>query len=183
LPEPVVIVEYDPRWPKMYDAEAALIRRAMGDRLVAIEHVGSTAVPGLAAKPIIDIMAGVRALADAEACIGSLEVEGYDYVPQHEGAMPERRYFDRTGASGRTVHLHVVETTSDFWNRHILFRDHLRAHPETAEEYAALKRRLAGIHAAQRDAYTEGKTPFIRSIEERAWRELHPVRRACRKRR
>jgi GrpB-like predicted nucleotidyltransferase (UPF0157 family) len=165
---PVVIVDYDPEWPARYAAEAARIRETLGDRIVAVEHIGSTAVPGLAAKPIIDLMVGLRRLADAGDCIAPLEGLGYEYVPQYEESMPERRYFHKGPPGSRTHHLHMVEVTSDFWERHLLFRDHLRAHPEETRAYAALKRELAGRHGADREAYTNAKTDFIEAAVDRA---------------
>lgn len=168
---PVVIVDYDPEWPAQYAAEADRIREALGDRIVAVEHIGSTAVPELAAKPIIDLMVGLRDLANAGGCVAPLERLGYEYVPQYEESMPERRYFHKGPPRGRTHHLHMVEVGSDFWERHLLFRDILRAHPETARAYGALKRELAGRHGADREAYTDAKTAFIAAAIERAREE------------
>ena len=155
---PVVIVGYDPNWPDVYQAEQALILDAIGPHLAALEHVGSTSVPGLAAKPVIDMMAGLRKLADAQGCIGPLAALGYAYRPEYEARLPERRYFVRP-----SFHLHVVERSSDFWVWHLAFRDALRADPR----YALLKRRLAACYGADREGYTEAKSVFIRSVEAR----------------
>ncbi len=133
----ITIVGYDPKWPELYREELCRILHSIVDLIVAIEHIGSTAVPGLAAKPIIDIIAGVRSLEDAPRCIGPLEAMDYEYVPQYEVYIPERRYF-----RPRTHHLHMVEISSEFWRRHLLFRDFLRSHPDVAQEYAELKRTL-----------------------------------------
>ncbi len=168
MSEPVAIVDYDHRWPARYEEERAKILKAIGDKLVLIEHIGSTAVLGLAAKPIIDIMAAVRRLADAEACIGPLQRIGYQYVPEYELELPERRYFHKGSPESRMHHLHIVEITSDFWRRHLLFRDYLRAHLEVAREYEGLKRRLAERHRFDRQAYTEAKTEFVQAVVERA---------------
>ncbi len=165
---PVIIVPYDPRWPQLFQAESELIRKQIGSYLDALEHVGSTAVPGLAAKPIIDIMPGLRQLSDARGCIEPLAAIGYEYVPEYENELPERRYFRKGPPEGRTHHVHMVETATEFWQRHLLFRDYLRIHQETAEEYEALKHRLAREHLSDRDAYTSGKTPFIEAVVERA---------------
>ena len=165
---PVVIVEYDARWPRMFAEESASIRSVLGDKLVALEHVGSTAVPGLAAKPIIDILAGVRSLADSFERIEPLKRIWYRYVPELEADLPDRRYFHKGSADGRTHHLHMVEVVSHFWERHLLFRDYLRRHPETAQEYAKLKKRLADEFRTDREGYTQAKTPFITAIEEKA---------------
>jgi len=157
--EPVVIEEYNPRWPAMYEEAAREIREAIGAHIAAIEHTGSTAVPGLGAKPIIDILIGVRDLADADACIEPLEALGYQYVPEYEAEIPDRRYF-RKGRP-RTHHVHMVEIGGDFWVNQLLFRDYMRANPEAAREYFALKKRLAEQHRDDRDAYTEAKTQFV----------------------
>ena len=165
---PVVIVPYDPRWPRLFQAESELIRKQIGSYLEALEHIGSTAVPRLAAKPIIDIMPGLRQLSDARGCIEPLAAIGYEYVPEYESELPERRYFRKGPPEGRTHHVHMVEAATDFWHRHLLFRDYLRTHSETAKEYEALKHRLARENRTDRDAYTSGKTPFIEAVIERA---------------
>ncbi len=172
---PIVIADYDPRWATMYAEESARIQNVIGEWLSGIEHVGSTSVPGLAAKPVVDIMPGLRNLDDAPHIVKPLQKLGYQYFPEHETVMPERRYFalpagDRHRAR-RRFHIHAVETTTAFWRRHLAFRDYLRAHPETAEEYAALKRRLAAEYGSNRVGYTEAKTEFITRIESLALTE------------
>lgn len=161
MPAPVVIVEYNPRWPAMYEEERQSILTATGDLIVAIEHIGSTAVPGLGAKPIIDIMAAVRELVDAERCVTPLKTIGYEYVPEYNDIIPERRYFHKGPPEARTYHLHMVELTSDFWEQQLLFRDFLRTHPEEAQEYYRLKKGLAEKFGSDREGYTDAKTSFI----------------------
>lgn len=166
---PVVVVDYDPEWPRRFQVERDRILTAIGDWTTAIEHVGSTAVPGLAAKPIIDVMIGIRRLADAVHCICPLEDLGYEYVPSYEDEMPFRRYFRKDDDEGsRVAHVHMVEPSHPFWERHLAFRDWLRTHPEDARAYADLKRELAVRYRNDRLAYTEAKTDFIRRIERRA---------------
>jgi len=176
----VEIVDYDPAWPARFERERDAILLACGDVFVAIEHIGSTAVPGLAAKSIIDIMPGLRSLADATLLVPKLEAIGYIYVPQFEQpnefdqGMPDRRYFKKGGAAA--VHVHMVVPGSPFWVDQLLFRDFLRRHADAAAEYAALKRRLAEAYngtmlARGVDAnagYTEHKTEFIERILARA---------------
>ena len=168
----IVIADYDPRWPAMYTEESARVHDAIGEWLVGIEHVGSTSVPGLAAKPTVDIMPGLRSLGDSPHIVEPLQRLGYRYYPEHETVMPERRYFALPAGDEhrgrRRFQLHIVETTSAFWRRHLAFRDHLRAHPETAAEYAALKRRLAAEYGSDRVGYTGAKTEFITRIESLA---------------
>jgi GrpB-like predicted nucleotidyltransferase (UPF0157 family) len=164
----IAIVDYDPRWPGLYLDERARILAVIGPRVAAIEHVGSTSVPGLAAKPVIDIMVGVSTLADADACIEPIERLGYVYVPEYEDEIPDRRYFKKLLGDGRhTHHVHVVEVASPFWDDHLLFRDYLRAHPETAWDYEQVKRALAPHFASDND-YSLAKTDFITQVLERA---------------
>ncbi len=164
----ITIVDYDPLWPLLYQEEKQRILTVTCNVVVAIEHIGSTAVPGLEAKPIIDIMAAVHRLADAKRCIRPLESLGYEYVPRHEAVMPERRYFHK-GATPylRTHHLHMVEMGSDFWQSHLIFRDYLRARPDEARRYGRLKKALALKFGSERGAYTDAKAPFIEGIVDR----------------
>jgi GrpB-like predicted nucleotidyltransferase (UPF0157 family) len=162
------LADYDPRWPELFEDETRRIFGVTAGVIVAIEHVGSTAVPGLAAKPIIDLMAGLRRLGDASRTFGAMETLGYEYVPQYETSLPERRYFRKPRVRPRTHHVHMVEVTSEFWNTHLLFRDFLRAYPEVAREYAALKQTLGDRYGDDGLAYTNAKTPFIESALARA---------------
>ena len=170
MTSPIEIVDYDPRWPVEYEAEKGRIVGLIGHMITAIEHVGSTAVPGLGAKPIIDVMAAVRRIHDFGQAIEPLESIGYEYRPEYEELIPERRYF-RKGTPA-SHHLHIVEPTTDFWKDHLLFRDFLRAHPETAGQYQAFKRDLAAKLGSDRFAFTEAKTEFIEPVmvRARAWR-------------
>ena len=170
---PIEIVDYDPDWPAQFEAEKERLLSQIGRWSPAIEHVGSTAVPGLAAKPVIDIMAGVRSLADADRCIEGMRRLGYEYVPEFEDALPGRRYF-RKGHPEQKWHVHIVEIRGVFWKRHIAFRDYLRAHSEAANEYAALKRRLAAQYPRDSLAYTDAKSDFILGIEKKAAAAMGP---------
>ena len=168
--EPVVIVDRDARWLKAFDEAAAELRDALRRWVVEIEHIGSTAVVGLAAKPIIDIQVGVVSLDVSHQIVAAVEALGYVYVPDFERDLPNRRYFRRTSPIGVTTHhVHLVERTDhEWWDRHIRFRDWLRAHPDDRDRYAALKRSLAIEHRDDRDGYTEAKSAFIASVVERA---------------
>jgi amidohydrolase len=177
---PITIADYDPDWPARFQAERRAIFDACPGPFVEIEHVGSTSVPGLAAKPIIDLMPGARSLDDiTPAVIAGLASLGYEYVPEVERDIagvwtgtPERRYFRKDVDGERAFHMHIVQTNSDWWRDHLLFRDYLRRHPETAADYAALKRRLAqryneedlprGINGNV--GYTEQKTEFVERV-------------------
>jgi GrpB-like predicted nucleotidyltransferase (UPF0157 family) len=164
---PIEIVDYDGSWPRQYEEEKRRILAAIGRSVAAVEHVGSTAVPGLAAKPIIDILVGLRSLADAANCIDPLEGLGYQYVQEWEAEFPERRYFRRVQPRPRSHHIHMVETTSMFWRRLLLFRDYLRIHSEDARAYEIRKRNLAMTFEVGRD-YAAAKSAFIKTILDKA---------------
>jgi GrpB-like predicted nucleotidyltransferase (UPF0157 family) len=162
MSEPLIVVPYDAEWPRRFDEEGAVLSQIFAGSDAAIEHVGRTAVPGLGAKPVIDIMAGVSHLAEAEARITALEAAGYLYVQKHEAQLPERRYFRKPRLGPSAYHLHCVVRGSDFWVRLLAFRDYLRAHPESAAAYYALKRELAVRY--RKSEYTDAKSPFIEGV-------------------
>lgn len=168
--EPVVIVDHDPHWSNAFAVAAADLRAALEPWVVEIEHIGSTAVNGLAAKPIIDIQVGVVSLDDSARIVAAVEALGYDYVPEFERELPNRRYFRRRSSIGITTHhVHLVERTDhEWWDRHIWFRDWLRTHPDDRDRYAQLKRSLVTAYRDDRTGYTEAKSTFITSILERA---------------
>jgi GrpB-like predicted nucleotidyltransferase (UPF0157 family) len=172
-PQLIVIADYNPLWPAMFSDERERLLVVVSEWVTGIEHIGSTSMPGLAAKPVIDMLVGVRALADADRhCISPICKLGYEYVPEFETVMPFRRYFRRlSDGANDSHHIHLVEQGSDFWERHLLFRDYLRAHQKQAREYEQLKRRLAPQFGDVND-YAEAKTEFIRAAEARAreWR-------------
>lgn len=160
LDEPVRIVPYDPSWPSRFEAEARALEEAIGSWAAGgIHHVGSTAVPGLEAKPIVDILVGVDELESSRSCFEPLEGLGYLYAPY----LPEQmHWFCKPHPNRRTHHLHLVPTGSERFREELAFRDLLRANPETAARYASLKHDLAKRFAEDREAYTEAKTDFIR---------------------
>jgi len=160
----VVIVDYDPAWPRRFAAERDRLLELFEPDVARIEHIGSTAVLGLAAKPIVDMLLGVARLAEVERRIPALVERGWEYVAKHESVFPDRRFLARPQPRPRSHHLHAVEVGSDFWEKHLLFRDHLRAHPEDVAAYVALKRRLARRYRNDRAAYTEAKSDFIEGV-------------------
>lgn len=161
---PVVIESYDPDWPAAFEAERGRLLAVLGDPAFRIEHVGSTSVPGLGAKPIIDMLLGGPSLEAVEARIPDLCACGYDYIPEHEAVLPQRRYLAWPRTRPRRFHLHGVVRGGDFWVDHLLFRDALRASPDRAAAYLALKHELAGRFQDDRESYTEGKTAFITEV-------------------
>ena len=137
--------------------------------MVTIEHVGSTSIPGLAAKPVIDILVGVTSLAAGEQAVPALEALGYEY--RGENGIPGRLYFCKGVVRyRRTHHLHMVETGHEQWRPMLSFRDYLRAHPDEARHYEALKRNLAAQFRDNRQAYTDGKEHFVKAILGKAQR-------------
>lgn len=157
---PISIEDYDPRWPDQFETLRSKIAAALGPIAAAVEHVGSTAVPGLAAKPIIDIDVLLRSAPDLPSAIRSLTSLGY----AHEGdlGVAGREAF-RPPACDIQHHLYVCPTSEPEYRRHLAFRDHLRSHPEDAKAYAQLKRTLAA-RCSGREAYTQAKTEFVEHI-------------------
>ena len=153
--------------------ERELIHTALGEFALDIQHVGSTSVLNLAAKPIIDILVGIRTLELPPEQVASLATIGYEYRGPQDGNIPERLYL-RKGAP-RSHHLHIAVPNSGFWNDHLLFRDYLRANPRTAKEYETLKRRLAVKYRAARLAYIDAKNDFIQDAlaTAREWRKAN----------
>jgi GrpB-like predicted nucleotidyltransferase (UPF0157 family) len=163
LPGAVIIVDYDPQWPTLYEKEKELVRRVLEHRIWALEHVGSTAVPKLGGKNIIDIMAGVDSVDEASQCISPLESIGYkDVTPQPDNT--EWYYCLGKGPHSVGYHLHLVKFNSEHWKKHIVFRDFLKKNPQIAQEYFDLKKRLAMKYGTDRLGYTEAKSAFIESI-------------------
>ncbi len=157
--EAVELAPYDPAWPAQYETEQAHIRAALGDLAVGIHHIGSTAVPGLEAKPVIDILVTVRALKDAIACVAPLQTLGYTFVDYAQNT--DRRFF-RKGLP-RTHHLHIVEEGGRSMAEHLAFRDALRADPDLRQRYAELKSELAMRYRNDRATYSAAKTAFIQN--------------------
>jgi len=171
--EEVLVVPYDPRWPELFSEEEAHLRECLPPELLGrIEHFGSTAVPGLAAKPIVDMLIEVTSLEETRSRVPSiLEAQGYDYFwrPSFGDDVPPfyAWFIKRDAAGRRTHHLHMVEADFPSWER-LLFRDRLIAHPELAAEYADLKRRLAEEHPGDRVRYTREKTEFVTRVTAEA---------------
>lgn len=160
----VSLSEYQSEWPAQFRQAAAELSAALNPAFVHIEHIGSTSVVGLCAKPVIDMMLGVASLSDVISRISVIEALGYVYRSEYEGEFPERRYFVRPARTMPKVHLHTVVYAGAFWTRQLSFRDALRADPELAVQYASLKQQLATTYAKDKAAYTEAKTPFIERV-------------------
>jgi GrpB-like predicted nucleotidyltransferase (UPF0157 family) len=159
---PVIIEPYDPVWPEKFEIESSLLGSVLAPWLVGpIEHVGSTAVPGMPAKPIIDIMAAVRDLPSSTPAINALRPHSYCYFDYKADVM---HWFCKPGDFERTHHLHLVPFGSQLWRDRLAFRDRLRSDAQTSGSYSELKFALASKYREDREAYTEGKTKFIRSV-------------------
>ena len=162
-PAKVVLVPYQPEWPARFEAIRQQLAAIFPAPHCTIEHIGSTSVPGMVAKPVIDIMLGAPALSDIEGMQEHLAKTGFHYVAEFTTAMPERRYFVRPQMHPRTVHLHAVVYGGEFWRDHLLFRDALRRDDVLSQAYATLKRELAANYASSSWAYTDAKTGFVRA--------------------
>jgi GrpB-like predicted nucleotidyltransferase (UPF0157 family) len=175
LKEEIAIVSYDSRWPEMFEQERLhLISCLPRDLIKRIEHFGSTAIPGLPAKPIVDILVEVTSLDETKKRISPvLEEQGYEYFWRPtwgDDTPPFYTWFIKRDQYGnRTHHIHMVEGHFEHWDR-LLFRDYLIEHPDIALEYGNLKTKLSGAHHNDRVAYTQAKTDFIRKITEKAKR-------------
>jgi GrpB-like predicted nucleotidyltransferase (UPF0157 family) len=159
MAEGVVVVDYDPVWPLLFEGVASRLRECLGDVALRVDHIGSTAVPGLAAKPIVDVQVSVVSLEPVDAFKGPIERAGY--VFRAGNSERTKRYF-REQPGARRTHIHVRRAGSFSEQFALLFRDFLRTHPDDADQYAALKRGLAARYPApeQRQLYVDAKVPF-----------------------
>jgi GrpB-like predicted nucleotidyltransferase (UPF0157 family) len=165
----VNIEDYNPKWVSLFNDEKKKIVEVLGNKGIAIEHIGSTSVKGLVAKPIIDIAVAVKELGETDSFVDSLQSIGYEYVPKAE--FPKRRFFRKGEWRKGTHHLHVYEIMSVEWRKNLLFRDYLRKHPDKLHQYAKLKGNLAAMHPDDRTTYTNEKAPFIQEIIDLARKE------------
>lgn len=175
-----VVVDYDPQWPMLFEEERARIQSAVGHIAAGVHHVGSTSIPGMAAKPILDIAVMLREFQDGERCIEPMESIGYTHRGLNDD-IPGDRFFvkglpPREGGSGgeevRTHILHMYPLGSPLAQNHLAFRDYLIAQPELAAEYMQLKFTLADRHPDDRVSYSKGKASFIRAVLAKAAGEL-----------
>ncbi len=153
---------YNVEWKKIYKTEAELLQKIIGKYVLDIQHVGSTSIPELDAKPVIDIAVGVKHLSDGEECI--VPLSNIDYKYKHDAGIFGRHFFVKGNEECQTHFLHIEELNSELWLNHILFRDYLLEHIEERQKYAELKRKLEQKFANNRNAYTKGKEQFIKNI-------------------
>ncbi len=162
----VRIVDYDPTWPETAAAEIALVKAALGSQVTRVDHVGSTAVPGMAAKPIVDLQVSVARIAPTAPFVEPLEALGYLFAP--DPSSPDFHFFGKPVERPRAFHLHVCAAGGDDEARHLALRDYLRARPDEALRYAEVKRGLVDLRPGDRLAYIEGKADYVAALEERA---------------
>lgn len=167
----VTIEEYRDEWPRQFRAVAREIEAVFAGFVARVEHIGSTAVPGACAKPVLDVLLGTRSLSEVETRSEALAAIGYRYRPEHESQIPQRRYFVRAAGAHPRVHLHAVILDGPIWWEHLAFRDALRRDAELTSCYGALKRELATAHAHDKVAYTAAKAPFITEVLARLRRD------------
>lgn len=170
----VEVVLHDPNWRSAFETESKLIALALGENVVAIHHIGSTAIPQIHAKPIVDMLVEVKDLLKIDTY--SSEMEALGYQAMGEFGIPGRRFFRKGNEAGiRTHHLHGFEVNSAQIERHLAFRNYMISHPEEAQQYSELKRELANKYHDNIQAYMDGKDGFIKEIDLKAakWRASH----------
>lgn len=169
----VEVVPHDPKWQELFKIESKQVISAMGENVVAVHHIGSTAIPTLYAKPIIDLLIEVKDIDKVDAQSEHMEFLGYEVMG--EFGIAGRRFFRKDNQEGvRTHHIHTYTVGSDQVKRHLAFRDYMMAHPVDAQRYSELKRRLAREYPTNIDGYIDGKDGFIREIDQKAeqWKLL-----------
>ncbi|NEQ99829.1 MAG: GrpB family protein [Cyanothece sp. SIO2G6] len=169
----IEVVPHNPAWQAAFELEARCVAAALGANVAEVYHIGSTSIPGIYAKPIIDLMVAVGAIAPVDRQTPAMGERGYEAMGEY--GIPGRRYFRKDNAAGtRTHHVHVFEMGSDQIERHLAFRDYMRAHPKEARAYSDLKQMLAKAHPTDIEAYMDGKDGFIQAIDTKAalWRSL-----------
>ena len=166
----IEIVPYNPNWPRCAEEEIYSLKKMLPyNWIVDIQHIGSTAIPGLAAKPIIDIYVGVTSIQEAQQAIKPIEEIGYQFWTDNPNK--EKMFFVKgmpPFGAGRTHHVHIVEHNSNYWRARILFRDYLRSHVDEAQKYEQLKYQLMQEHPLDREAYTDAKAEFITEVLKKA---------------
>ncbi len=165
----VEVVPHNPQWRDAFEAEAKHVAAALGENVVAIHHIGSTAIPNIYAKPVIDLLVEVRDITEVDGQSSAMESLGYEVMGEY--GIPGRRYFRKDNQEGaRTHHIHAFEAGSAEVERHLAFRDYMIAHPGDAQRYSELKRKLAAERPQSIDGYMDGKDGFIKEMDRRAAR-------------
>lgn len=169
----VEVVPHNPAWKTMFQTEAKLVKEALGETVVAIHHIGSTAIPNIHAKPIIDLLIEVQCITQVDEHSSSMAQLGYEAMG--EFGISGRRFFRKNNRNDiRTHHIHIFNHSSAQVKRHLAFREYMIAHPRDAKQYSDLKRLLASQYPANIDGYMDGKDSFIKTIDVKAgqWSSL-----------
>jgi GrpB-like predicted nucleotidyltransferase (UPF0157 family) len=161
----VEVVSYNPNWKKMYKEESEKIKNILNDIIIDIHHIGSTAIPGIKAKPVIDILVEVKDIEGVDQYNYKMKELGYEAMGEY--GIPKRRFF-RKGANKRTHHIHIFQSGNEEIERHINFKEYLIAHPDKAREYSKLKEELANKYTYDVENYTNHKSDFIKEIDRKA---------------
>ena len=175
----IEVTEYNPEWPKLFKQEEKLIKQVLGKNCKAVYHIGSTAVKGMKAKPVIDIMPVVKDISLVDQHNAEFEALGYEC--RGEFGIPGRRFFVK-GGDNRTHQIHIFENTNHAdIERHLAVKDYLLSHPEDAREYAELKVKLAAEYTYDNDGYCEGKCAFVQDMEQKAlkWKKKQEHQSFC----
>lgn len=163
----VEVVQPDPKWREAFEVESKRLADTLGENIIAIHHIGSTAIPNIYAKPIIDLLVEVKDLIKIDEQNAAMQLLGYQIMG--EFGIPGRRFFRKENSDGiRTHHIHIFEVGSPQIKRHLAFRDYLIAHPEDAQQYSDLKRKLAQEYPTDIEGYMDGKDGFIKEIDRKA---------------
>jgi GrpB-like predicted nucleotidyltransferase (UPF0157 family) len=163
----VELETYNNAWPDVFNIEKEMLHTAIGQNNLVIEHIGSTAIPGLSAKPIIDIMVGLQDYVIAGDLVQGMSHLGYKYMAKYEDAIPDRKFFLKSSGGERSHHVHMVQLNEEYWDRHMFFRNHLRGNEITRNAYQDLKTRLSNLDWKDRNQYALGKAAFIKAVEEK----------------
>jgi len=161
----VGVASYNPNWKNMYKEESEKIKNILNDIIIDIHHIGSTAIPGIIAKPVIDILVEVKDIEGVDQYNHKMEELGYEAMGEY--GIPKRRFF-RKGGNNRTHHIHIFQTGNEEIERHINFKEYLIAHPDKAWEYSKLKEELVNKYTYGVENYTNGKSDFIKEIDRKA---------------
>ena len=160
----IELLPYTPKWLDSFNQEKLSLQSLIGQE-IAIEHIGSTAVPDLMAKPTIDILIGVNEFNDQSFFISEITSLGYHYIPEYEVHLPERKYFEKIQDGHHIAHIHLVKKDEEFWKKHIFFRNILQSNQKLRSEYSQLKQVLAHREWKNRNDYAAAKTAFIKQVE------------------
>ncbi|MBL4755014.1 MAG: GrpB family protein [Flavobacteriales bacterium] len=163
----IEIEKYNTAWPDAFLIEKEALLKVLAPANPVIEHIGSTAVEGLSAIPVIDIMIGLPNFKVAHQLVTPLKRLGYKHIAKYEEQMPDRMFFLKSSGGERSHHVNIVQLNEDFWDRHMFFRDHLRRHEKTRTAYQHLKTRLSKLAWEDRKQYALAKAAFIRAIEQK----------------